>query len=122
MLRFLNAAARRLRPLRPVLWLLLAGSMIGFALIVFGTASMADSYAILCLVLCLWSLSLLVVVALFPRQLAEINRDDGFLARLRKRIHRGFTWLVAVVTLLVNLAVILTTFRLGGILFSGFVN
>jgi len=119
MLRLLNGAGRRLQPLRPVFWVLLAGSIVGFALIILGAASMSDSYAILCLVLCLWSMSLLVVVACFPRQLAEFHRNDNVWVRLRKHVNRGFTWLVAIVTVLVNLAVIMTTFRLGGILVGG---
>ena len=119
MLGFLNATARFLQPARPLFGVLLVGSIVGFGVAILGVLGESDSYAIVFLVLCLWSLSLLLVVMCFPRQATEILSGDGFWLRLRKRIDRIFTLSVAVVTVLVNLAVIFTTFRLAGILLNG---
>jgi len=121
-LRYLNPVARYLQPLRVFFWALLAGSIVGFTSVMLEVFALSDAYAMLFLVLCLWSLSLLVVVTCFPRQPAEILSGDGLLTRIQKHLQRGFTWIVAVVTVLVNIAVILTTFRLGGIFVNGFMN
>jgi hypothetical protein len=119
MLRFFNAAARLLRPLRPLFWLFLAASIIGFGMVILDAFGMSDGYAIAFLVLSLWSLSLLLVVMCFPRHTVEVLSGDGFLPRLRKRIDGAFTWLVVVLTVVLNIVVIVTTVRLAGIFING---
>lgn len=122
LLRFLNAAARHLQPLRVFIWLLLVVSIVGFGTVIVGAFGMGDRYAILFLVLCLWCLSLLVVVTCFPRQPAAILSSDGLGVRVRKHMDRGLTWLIAIVTVLVTIAVAITTLRLGAVFFGGLTN
>lgn len=112
MLGILNKVARYLQPFRALLWVMLAVGIIGFGVVIIGLFELSDSYVIACLVLCLWSLSLLVVVTCFPRPAAEILQNDGPMIRFKKHIQHGFSWLMAAVTILVNVAALITTLRL----------
>ena len=112
MLELLNKIAARLQPWRWFFWLLLGTGVAGFVASVAGIAELSDGAAMVFLTLVLWSLSLLVIAACFPRRVEAISAGDGFVVRLRKRLRYAFTWLIGAVTVLVTVAAVWTGIRL----------
>jgi hypothetical protein len=122
MLAILNKLARRLQPLRVVFWTILVAAGVGFVVTVTGLIGLSDAYVILFLVSMMWALTLLVLVSCFPASVAPLNSDDGVLIHLRKRISYAFTWLIGAATVLVSIAVVVTTAKLAGVFASHFTN
>ena len=112
MLKFLNFTAQYLHRFKAGLWLLLFGSIAGFFTIIFTSEASADAYAMLCAVLCLWSLVLLMIASYFPTELADITEDDSFFTRLKKRLYYAFSWLIALISVLASIAIVITTIRM----------
>ena len=115
MLSLLNKLAERLRPWRWSFWLVLASGVAGFVASVAGIGELSDGAAMVFLTMVLWSLSLLVIAACFPRRVEVISASDGFVVRLKKRLRYAFTWLIGAVTVLVTVTAVWTGIRLVGV-------
>ena len=112
MLDRLKQLAVKLQPARtPVLLLALAClAGIGFLLLV--TPQAGDRLLIPLLALLLWSFSAYDLIATFHAIPSPPAADAGLLQRLRRHLHRGWYWLLALVFLAATVAVLLLTFRL----------
>ena len=112
MLKFLNITARYLHRFKIGIGILLFASSIGFFIIILTTEANADVYAMLCAVLCLWSLGLLMITSYFPIELAKITESDRFFTQLKKRLRYGFVWFVGLIATLTSLGIVIITIRM----------
>lgn len=116
MLRFYVAIAGRLHRARAVVWLIATLSVAGFGATLFLSEAQADeAYMLACVAVLLWAICLLVVVYTFNQPLPEIEPQDRFLLRVRKRLSLGMRWVMAWTMTLLCLSVIYVSFRAGSI-------
>jgi hypothetical protein len=95
-LDFYHRLARRLAPLRPLLWAAMLSCMAIFVTMLFMTGAPRESAIALGAITALvWILLLLAVAHAFAAPLPQALPQARLAARLRVQLRRGLLWLVA---------------------------
>lgn len=117
MLDLLRKIAVWMSPLRPVA---LVGGLVCLAALsgivfVYPASSTGNKYVMLAIIGLVWCLSAYGYIGTFQSVPGRVEPSSGLLARVKRRLARGWFWFLAILFGLSTLAALFLTFRFGSL-------
>jgi hypothetical protein len=112
MLSFFHILGQHLHRARFLLWVVIAGCLMTFAIAVFAMQGQpAQPWLMGSVVVLIWSISALSVALGFSGPLPHAADDQGFFVRLKVKLARMYLWIMALIMCLVSIGVIFLSIR-----------